>query len=123
MNFKNITMLCLSTLFLLGCETNNKNKPTKYLNATWYGIGDGSGSRTANGEKFDPYDHTAAHKTLPFNTQLKIINPVNNRHVIVRINDRGPFVRGVDIDLTKGSANAIGMTGTQKIIVEEIERK
>ncbi len=70
------------------------------------------------------YDHTAAHKTLPFGTLLKVINPKTGKSVIVRINDRGPFVSGRDIDLSYGAARAIGMVqqGTGRVYVEFLGR-
>jgi rare lipoprotein A len=61
------------------------------------------GSYTANGEKFDPNGLTAAHKTLPFNTKVRVTNPSNGKSVIVRINDRGPFVSNRCLDLAKGA--------------------
>ena len=82
--------------------------------ASWYG----SGRRTANGEPFNPNGLTAAHRTLPFGTHVRVTNHKNGRSVIVRINDRGPFVRGRSIDLAKGAARAIGMTGTQSVGLE-----
>lgn len=62
-----------------------------------------TGSRTANGESFDPDGLTAAHKTLPFNTRVRVTNLANGKSVIVRINDRGPFVAGRCIDLARGA--------------------
>ena len=61
--------------------------------------------------------HTAAHRTLPFNKKVEVTNPKNNKSVVVRINDRGPFSKGIEIDLTKGSADAIGMSGTQNVLM------
>jgi rare lipoprotein A len=72
-----------------------------------------SGRRTANGQTFDPSGLSAAHRTLPFGSQVTVTNPENGRSVTVVINDRGPFTRGVTIDLTRGAARAIGMHGTQ----------
>ncbi len=79
--------------------------------ASWYG----SGARTANGERFNPNGMTAAHRSLPFGTRLRVVNERNGRSVIVRVNDRGPFVGGRIIDLARGSAQAIGMTGTSRV--------
>jgi rare lipoprotein A len=62
-----------------------------------------SGSRTANGESFNPDGITAAHKTLPFNTRVKVTNTANGKSVVVRINDRGPFVSGRCLDLARGA--------------------
>lgn len=67
--------------------------------ATWYG-GDFHGRRTANDEVYDMYKYTAAHRTLPFGTKIKVTNPKNNKSIIVRINDRGPFQRKYMIDLS-----------------------
>lgn len=78
--------------------------------ASWYG-GKFHGRLTANGETFDTYKLTAAHRTLPFHTIVKVTNLKNGKSVEVRINDRGPFVRGRIIDLSKAAAEAIDMTG------------
>ncbi|MEM1052396.1 MAG: septal ring lytic transglycosylase RlpA family protein [Pseudomonadota bacterium] len=67
------------------------------------------GRRTANGERFDMNAMTAAHKSLPFGTRVRVTNPRNGRAVTVRINDRGPFVRGRTIDLSRAAAERIGM--------------
>ena len=78
------------------------------------------GRKTSNGETFNMYDMTAAHKTLPFNTKVKVTNLSNGKSVVVRINDRGPFVKGREIDLSKGAAVKIGMikSGTAKVSLE-----
>lgn len=70
-----------------------------------------SGGRTASGERVNSGALTAAHKTLPFGTLVKVTNRRNNKSVVVRINDRGPFVRGRVIDLTPAGARAIGFSG------------
>ena len=80
----------------------------QYGQASWYGD-KFHGRLTSNGERYNMYGHTAAHKTLPFNTYVRVTNLRNGRKTIVRINDRGPFVRGRIIDLTHTSADAIGM--------------
>jgi rare lipoprotein A len=69
------------------------------------------GRRTASGERVQSGALTAAHKTLPFGTMVRVTNRRNNKSVVVRINDRGPFVRGRVIDLTPAGARAIGMSG------------
>ncbi|HET9026502.1 MAG TPA: septal ring lytic transglycosylase RlpA family protein [Trueperaceae bacterium] len=79
--------------------------------ASWYGPGF-AGKRTANGEIFNPSELTAAHRELPFNTLVKVINETNGRSVVVRINDRGPFKGGRIIDLSRAGAEAIGMIGS-----------
>jgi peptidoglycan lytic transglycosylase len=79
-----------------------------------------SGRRTASGERFNPNGFTAAHRTLPFGTRLAVTNPANGRTVVVRINDRGPFVRGVSLDLARGAAFAIGMRGTGTVRIAPV---
>ena len=71
----------------------------------------GHPGRTASGEVFQPSGMTAAHRTLPFGTRVRVTNTHNGRSVVVRINDRGPFTRGRIIDLSRGAAEVIGMTG------------
>lgn len=82
------------------------------------------GRRTANGEIFSQKKLTAAHRTLPFNTLVKVTNPKNGRWVIVRINDRGPKPKKRIIDLTFRAASHLGMvkTGTMKVLVEEVPK-
>jgi peptidoglycan lytic transglycosylase len=72
-----------------------------------------AGRRTASGQRFDPSGYTAAHRTLPYGSQVTVTNPQNGRSVTVVINDRGPFTHGVTLDLSRGAASAIGMRGTQ----------
>ena len=85
--------------------------------ASWYGPGF-QGRKTANGERFDTYEMTAAHKTLPFNTLVKVTNLDNGVSAVVRINDRGPFVRGRIIDLSNAAKNTIQMGGTAQVRIE-----
>ena len=76
--------------------------------ASWYGPGF-HGKRTANGEIYDMYAMTAAHKTLPFNTIVKVVDLDTGRSVVVRINDRGPFIPGRIIDLSFAAAQELGI--------------
>jgi rare lipoprotein A len=69
------------------------------------------GRKTANGERYDMHALTAAHKTLPFNTRVKVVNLDNGKSVAVRINDRGPFAKNRIIDLSLGAAKRIGLIG------------
>jgi len=78
--------------------------------ASWYGPGL-HGRRTASGERFDRYELTAAHRTLPFGTRVCVRSSVTGKTVVVRINDRGPFTGGRVIDLSQGAAQELGMTG------------
>jgi rare lipoprotein A len=78
----------------------------------------GDGQKTANGENFDPNAFTAANKTLPFNTRVKVTNPKNGKSVVVRINDRGPFVAGRCLDLTTAAFAAIASLSSGVIDVK-----
>jgi rare lipoprotein A len=77
----------------------------------------GTGQTTADGEKFDPNAYTAAHKTLPFNTRVRVTNPGNGKSVVVRINDRGPYVAGRCLDLTPVAFQAIASLGSGVVSV------
>ncbi|BCG84813.1 MULTISPECIES: septal ring lytic transglycosylase RlpA family protein [Mesorhizobium] len=76
--------------------------------ASWYALH----SKTASGERMNPSAMTAAHRTLPFGTKLRVTNQNNGKSVIVRINDRGPFIRGRVLDLSKGAAGQLGFIGS-----------
>lgn len=84
--------------------------------ASWYSL---PSNMTANGERMDPGELTAAHRSLPFGTKVLVENLANGRSVVVRINDRGPFIGGRIIDLSKAAAASIGMieAGTAKVRV------
>jgi rare lipoprotein A len=84
------------------------------VSASWYGD-ELRGNKTASGERFDPNGRTVAHKSLPFGTCLAVSNPRNGKSVNVRVNDRGPFVKGRVLDLAAGAARAIGMYATQVV--------
>jgi rare lipoprotein A len=77
-----------------------------------------SGASTASGAHLNPGAFTAAHRTLPFGTKVRVINKTNGRSVVVTINDRGPFVHGRIIDLTPAAAHAIGLSGTVLVTIE-----
>ncbi|MFS8038264.1 septal ring lytic transglycosylase RlpA family protein [Xanthobacter sp. AM11] len=70
------------------------------------------GQSTASGERFNPGAMTAAHRSLPFGTKVRVTNLRNGRSVVVRINDRGPFVRGRVIDVSRAAASELGFTGS-----------
>jgi rare lipoprotein A len=89
---------------------------TAYL-ASWYGPGF-HGNLTANGEIFDQEAMTAAHKDLPFGTELRITNVANGQSVVVRVNDRGPYIDGREIDLSAGAAAVIGGTSMGVIPIQ-----
>ena len=81
--------------------------------ASWYGK-KFHGKKTASGERFNMYELTAAHRTLPFGTKVKVTNLENNKSVVVRINDRGPHVKGRIIDLSYAAAKKIDMIEISK---------
>jgi rare lipoprotein A (peptidoglycan hydrolase) len=82
----------------------------------------GGGQMTASGERFHPGGMTAAHRSLPFGTQVRVTNPANGRSVTVRINDRGPFGQahalGVELDLAHGAARALGLQQTEWVCAD-----
>lgn len=90
-----------------GCGAGQRIKSAYY----W------EGRRTASGEPFNADGLTAAHRTLPFGTRLTVTNPRTGQSVSVVVNDRGPYVRGVSLDLSRGAARAIGMRGTEHVCV------
>lgn len=87
--------------------------------ASWYGPGF-QGRQTANGETFDMNDLTAAHRTLPFGTRVRVTNEATDASVVVRINDRGPFAHNRVIDLSKEAATDIGIVsnGVGRVKIE-----
>lgn len=88
--------------------------------ASWYGPGF-HGRKTASGERFDTHELTAAHKTLPFNTYLKVTNLENGKTTIVRVNDRGPYARGRIIDLSLAAKTELEMGGLAKVRIEIVQ--
>lgn len=93
--------------------------------ASWYGFEtyrQKGGHMTANGEAFDPNGLNAAHKYLPLPTFVRVLNLENNRRIIVRVNDRGPFIKGRIIDLSAGAAKKLGFykKGTARVLVETV---
>jgi rare lipoprotein A len=95
-----------------------------HMVASWYGPRF-HGRLTANGEIFNEMAYTAAHKDLRFGTLLKVTNTVNNKSVIVRINDRGPYIPGRHLDLSKAAAMSLGIInrGVMKVQVEQVSLK
>ena len=106
------------------CVRKTYNGYVEYGIASWYGPGF-HGKRTASGEIYNMYKLTAAHKTLPLGTYVKVINLENGKSVIVKVNDRGPFVEGRIIDLSYAAAKKIGMLrkGTAKVKLIALGKK
>ena len=105
-------VFCLSTLFSISNPASAQVGLASFYK---------HGGRTANGERFNANALTAAHPTLRFGTKVRVTHLKTGRSVIVRINDRGPFVRGRIIDLSYGAARAVGLRGTDKVDVVVLE--
>jgi len=118
-------MLPATDTFTSGTATPPAEMPAGYVptgatedgDASWYGPGF-DGKTAANGETYDQEAMTAAHKTLPFGTWIKVTNTTNGQSVFVRINDRGPYVDGRILDLSHAGAQAIGIDGVATIHIE-----
>jgi rare lipoprotein A len=115
-----VTTLALSTAVSATPSVNSSQPNVKQQliaqsvgKASFYGNEPGEGGPfTANGERYNSGGLTAAHRTLPFGTRVRVTSPNTGRSVVVRINDRGPFVGGRAIDLSIGAARAIGLTNS-----------
>lgn len=90
--------------------------------ASWYGP-KYHGRRTASGEVYDMHGLSAAHRTLPFGTRLRVTSLSSRRSVVVKVNDRGPFIDGRELDLSYGAAKAIGMVeeGVARVRIERVQ--
>ena len=88
--------------------------------ASWYGPGF-HGRKTASGERFDTTELTAAHLSLPFGTKLLVRNERNGKEVVVRINDRGPYIKSRIIDLSQAAARALGIDGIGRVVIQRLE--
>jgi len=121
---KNITgAIIFAAALTIGLQTTTQTAtaaPRKTGIASWYKMG----KVTANGERFNPNGLTAAHRHLPFGTKVRVTNIKNGRKVVVRINDRGPFIKNRIIDLAYGAARRIGLdqSGITKVKLEIIGR-
>jgi rare lipoprotein A len=91
------------------------------MKASWYGPRF-HGRKTANGERFDQMAFTVAHKSMKFGTLLRLTNPKNGRSIVVRVNDRGPYIEGRELDLSKAAAHELGLIrrGVARLKVEKI---
>ena len=98
---------------------SHTSKANHQSTASWYGA-DFHGKRTANGERFNMYAMTAAHRTLPLSSYAKVTNPKNHRSVIVRINDRGPFHGKRAMDLSYAAAKQLGIKGTGSVQIKPL---
>lgn len=118
----------LTVLLIAGCASSprygnrDRGRITQVGLASYYAE-DFHGKVTANGETYDMYGLTAAHRTLPLNTIIRVTNLENSKSIILRINDRGPFVKGRILDCSYGAAVKLGFMGkgTAKVKIEVIE--
>jgi len=101
----------IAVVSLAGCVSAAAAGPKRYVQrgkASWYGT-DWHGRKTASGERFNKHAFTGAHRSLPFGTIVRVVNLRNKRSVKVRINDRGPYVRGRIIDVSEAAARRLKM--------------
>ena len=113
-----LTIIAAACILTVGTEVKAASGEQAGV-ASWYGPGF-HGRKTANGERFDMNALTAAHRTLPLGTQVRVTNTHTGRSVVVRINDRGPYVGQRVIDLSKASAQAIGVSGLAKVSIARL---
>ena len=113
--------VALTTTCLVFATANSHAATTQCGNASWYAMT----SLTASGERASPNTMTAAHKTLPFGTRVRVTNQRNGRSVILRINDRGPFTKGRVIDVTKKAAAKLGFlsSGWTPVVISTPDSK
>lgn len=113
-------ILIISAVLLLAM-TATQSEASK-VKASWYDCAKpgecSKNKRTASGERFNPNAYTAAHKTLKFGTKVKVTH--KGKSVIVRINDRGPFIKGRTIDLSRAAARKIGCSGVCTVVIQVI---
>ena len=105
---KKITLGLLILFMLLTVSVSSEEVRLQYGKASWYGKSL-HGRKTASGERFDKHAFTGAHRNLPFGTIVRVKNLKNGKEVLVTVNDRGPFVRGRIIDISRAAASQIGI--------------
>jgi rare lipoprotein A len=107
-----------------GNSTSNRGVAKRHWyeigRATWYG-GSFNGRQTANGETYDMYGLTCAHRTLPFGSWLRVKDLKTRKTLLVRVNDRGPMSPSILVDLSYGAARKLGISGNSKVSVEEVK--
>lgn len=119
-NIKSLTLAIAGVVLFPSCTATGNTKPSQLAasdmavqaiqhgKASWYSVRTNSGTRTASGQRLSNEAATAAHKTLPMGTQVRVTNQSNGKSEVVTITDRGPYVRGRIIDLTIGCAERLG---------------
>jgi rare lipoprotein A len=106
--------LCGATLLLAGLSAANAESGIASIYAY-------EGGKTASGQRASTAGLTAAHRTLPFGTKVRVTNKRNGKSVVVRINDRGPFIKGRVIDVTPAAAKVLGFSGLTKVSLERVD--
>ena len=116
---RRIVLLCV---LLFNCHFSTLNAQTLQTGKASYYAKSFHGRRTASGERLHPDSLTCAHRTYPFGTKLRVMNPANGRNVVVRVTDRGPFIRGRIIDLSWRAAKELGIIakGVAMVIVTKV---
>ena len=120
MLFKTLSILAVATAGLTPLQAKASSGCSL---ASHYGVGDGyHGQTTANGERYNAYGNSVAHRWLPFGTRLRVTNQRNGKSVIVRVNDRGPYIAGRDLDLSYGAFSTIASPsqGVVKICYSQV---
>ena len=134
-NFKSVALAIAGVILIPSCaSTGNANtkqpnnasdpqyavKATEHGKASWYSIKTNYGTKTASGQRLSNDAATAAHKTLPMGTKVRVINEANGKSEVVTINDRGPYIKGRIIDVTVGAAERLGFRhrGITRVKVE-----
>ncbi len=110
---KSPLFLAVTATLVLGAGLAQARSPQSGIASVY------SGGRTANGEQAHPHRLTAAHRTLAFGTLVRVTNKRNGKSVVVRINDRGPFIRGRVIDVTPAAARALGFSGLTQVTLTD----
>lgn len=137
--YKSVALAIAGVILIPSCATTGNAKSKQQANtsepqyevksvehgkASWYSIKTNRGTRTASGQRLSNNAYTAAHKTLPMGTKVRVTNQANGKSEIVTINDRGPFTKGRIIDLTIGSAERLGFVkrGVVPVRVEVLKK-
>ncbi|MFD9901891.1 septal ring lytic transglycosylase RlpA family protein [Mesorhizobium sp. UC22_110] len=107
-NKKKAALAAVTVAVGLAAGASTSSAAAQCGRASWYALH----SKTASGERMNPSALTAAHRSLPFGTRLKVTNKNNGKSVVVRINDRGPFIKGRVLDLSRGAASQLGFVSS-----------
>jgi rare lipoprotein A len=128
-NFKSVALAIAGVILIPSCANTgsaNTKHPTEpsyavqsvqHGKASWYSVGTNTGSRTASGQRLSNDAATAAHKTLPMGTKVRVTNEANGKSEVMTINDRGPYTKGRIIDVTRGVAERLGFVSRGVAVV------